>query len=103
MFAAVQARGHALVTTDHQACLTCNLSFSVAMKLPADDVSAFPSWLLVQGIFHVRALDRFANAVPLASAAATGPRAFQATLAAAGADPQPLALSLSGAPGAPDP
>ena len=50
----------------------------------------------------MKALDRFANAVPLAGAAATGPRAFQATLAAAGADPQPLALSLSGAPGAPD-
>ena len=72
-------------------------------KLKADCASAFPSRLLVQGAFHVKALDRFANAVLLAAAAASGPRAFQATLAAAGADPQPLALSLSGAPGAPDP
>lgn len=51
----------------------------------------------------MKALDRFANAVPLAAAAATGPRAFQATLAAVGTDPQPLALSLLSAPGAPDP
>ncbi|KAK9845317.1 hypothetical protein WJX81_003385 [Elliptochloris bilobata] len=53
-----------------------------------------------QGTFLVRALDRFANPVSLAARVATGPRTFQATLAAAGSDPQPLALHLSGSPGA---
>ncbi len=48
----------------------------------------------------MRALDRFANPVPLSATAALGPRAFQATLAACGADPEPLALGLSGTPGA---
>lgn len=53
-----------------------------------------------QAGFMVRALDRFGNPVLLAGAAALGARGFQATLAPAGADPEPLALALAGAPGA---
>jgi hypothetical protein len=53
-----------------------------------------------QASFVVLALDRFGNPVPLGGAAALGARGFQATLAPAGADPEPLALALAGAPGA---
>ncbi len=53
-----------------------------------------------QAGFVVRALDRFGNPVPLAAAAAFGARGFEATLAQAGADSEPLALAMAGSPGA---